>query len=262
MRVRHLLIAFLVAAFVLGVTKAARAPIVPVLVGTREAMELKLWDVDSRKEHATLFHRPLADGDSGVFEPGHFSRDGNYVAIRKTGPRTIENWRVWDTETGEELKSIPNDQHPWLRSLDEDRVTLGEDRITMGSGKFAFSPDRKCMATAGKPGNRTIRLIDVATGNELAVLEGHRYRVRSLTYSDDGKLLFSIASFEQTLFQTRDGPKPSPGKPDEEEREERDEQRQEKRSAIVVGILATGSAFVVIGLSFLIYGWVARLPRA
>ena len=68
------------------------------------------------------------------------------------------------------------------------------------SRPLAFSPDGKTLASSG--GDATVKLWDVATGEELLALDGYRGGPWALRFSPDGKALATISS-------------PGPGKPSE-----------------------------------------------
>lgn len=60
-------------------------------------------------------------------------------------------------------------------------------KFPAGVVRFAFAPDGKTFATGMADG--TIILSEAATGKQLALLERHSWRVRSMAFSADGKLL-------------------------------------------------------------------------
>ena len=63
-------------------------------------------------------------------------------------------------------------------------------RRTFSAQSVAWSPDGRMLASAGGS-YRTVRLWDPATGEQLAVLEGHTDYVSSVAWSPDGRTLAS-----------------------------------------------------------------------
>jgi WD40 repeat protein len=53
----------------------------------------------------------------------------------------------------------------------------------------AFSPDGRLIASGSK--DKTIKLWDVKTGEEIRTLKGHSSWVNSVTFSPDGRLIAS-----------------------------------------------------------------------
>jgi WD40 repeat protein/serine/threonine protein kinase len=151
-----------------------------------------LWDVATGRERARL---------AGAGPVAGFSGDGKTLVTASNwygGPGTVH---LWDPATGAERSHF---EVPFLAgiALSPDGATLavsagnvgfwdvatGRLRTTVPVGLFplAFSPDGKSLA--GGAGDRTVRVIDVATGREL-VQEVHLDLVKAVAFSPDGKTL-------------------------------------------------------------------------
>ena len=118
-----------------------------------------LWDLKRRTDAATL---PV--GANTVA----FSRDGALLASG-SGDGVV----LWDLQTETEVATYRH----------------GEDGLEPGVNTVAFSPDGTLIASGGD--DTTVRLWNLETGENVAVLEGHDYPVTSVTFSPDGTLLAS-----------------------------------------------------------------------
>jgi RNA polymerase sigma factor (sigma-70 family) len=114
-----------------------------------------------------------ADGDPAVYASQPFDADSNQdAAAQPPPPRTDSN--------GDPLP--------------EGAIArLGTTRLTHGGpvNAVAFAPNANHLASASD--DRTVRLWDPATGQELRLFAGHTDKVRFVAFSPDGKKLASIS---------------------------------------------------------------------
>jgi RNA polymerase sigma factor (sigma-70 family) len=134
---------------------------------------VRLWDPASGKEVRQLEPPVRTSWFTLAFSP-----DGKTLAaagVEADGER-LKVW-LWDPATGQRLRPIAGPRKLWINAL-------------------AFSPDGRRLA--GGANDRTIRLWDVTTGEELLRLKGHVDEVRSLAFAPNGKTLASGSS-DQTV---------------------------------------------------------------
>jgi WD40 repeat protein len=136
-------------------------------------MQVKLWDLQTGAEVAAAKGSiPLA-----------FSPAGTTLAMEGENRQEVI---LWDLASGAK-RSLRHGHH--------------------GLTAVAFSPDGSVLATAGSDGppktaggvvteatGETIKLWDVAGGDQLAALGGHKVTVTALAFSPDGELLASAGS--------------------------------------------------------------------
>ena len=137
-----------------------------------QSYKFRLWDVATKKEIATL-------PGQGTARSIAFSPDGNTLAVA-VHVRPI--W-LWDVATRKEIG-------PMAHELDE----FGQVIVGRGNSRFdfvrkiVFSPDGNTLVSGQ---SETIRLWDVATREEIAILDGHSELVWSVAFSPDGGILAS-----------------------------------------------------------------------
>jgi RNA polymerase sigma factor (sigma-70 family) len=164
---------------------------------------VRLWDRSTGRELNSFPHRGWVR--SLVWAP-----DGKTLFSASDN----EGVRVWEVSTGKELRRLgPRQGMVTSLALTRDGHTLAfAINSTTGvvldvpSGKeqfrfqaqerayrLAFSPDGKMLAVGGE--KKKIRRWDVAKGEELPALEGHRGGTYSVVFSPDGQWLASGGSY-------------------------------------------------------------------
>jgi WD40 repeat protein len=138
--------------------------------------EVQLWDLATDKRIATLQGHPGEGCFSNMFALANsvaFRPDGKTLV--SGGARTIE---LWEVATGKNLATFQQDGCVvWRAALAPDGKTLAWVREP-----WSDPPGRKLREPE-------IRLLDIATGKDIAPLRGHAGGVWSLAFSPDGKTL-------------------------------------------------------------------------
>jgi WD40 repeat protein len=174
-----------------------------VLFGVSGHHTVRLVQVETGKELQRFAHPDHVHGIA-LSADGKMSVTGSYDGIV----------RVWDNETGQELKRLRGHKdRVWHVAISPDgklaasggresSVRLWDVRTgrevrefaghTLGTHGLCFSPDGRRLVSGGYDG--TARLWDVRTGPQLHVFEGHTGAVCDVAFSPDGRSLASVGS--------------------------------------------------------------------
>jgi len=133
-------------------------------ISTEADAGVRIWDATSAKRLKTI-----SPGERS-FSRVCFSPDGKLLAVA-TGPQV----KLYDTTDWQEMAALQDSPD-------------GEPRETAVTS-IAFSPDGAVLASGSR--RKTVKLWDVGTHEQLAVLEGHAGPINVVTFSPDGELLAS-----------------------------------------------------------------------
>jgi WD40 repeat protein/DNA-binding SARP family transcriptional activator len=136
------------------------------LLASNPGAEVKVWEVATRRELATL---PIRDLQFMAFSP-----DGRRLAAVSSLERAVRRWEVGT----------------W-RPLSPLRVQTG-----WTSTPVAFSPTGRLLACGSNDGS--VEVWDADTGNAVASVQGHRGYVSALAFSPDGETMASVGE-DQTV---------------------------------------------------------------
>jgi WD40 repeat protein len=119
-------------------------------------------------------------GHEGMVRSVAFSPDGRRI-VTASNDRTA---RIWDAASGVQLAVLSGHG-----------AGLAADDESGNVRSAAFSPDGRRIVTASN--DKTARIWDATTGNQLAVLSGHAEAVRTAAFSPDGRHIVT-ASVDRT----------------------------------------------------------------
>ncbi len=144
--------------------------------GKTVAAEERVWDAETGQVVVT-FQNP--DGEWAV-SCGFYCPDGRQVIARERGGA-----RIWDIATGKPMRwAIRSDTVRWLNALSPD-------------GRFAASGGIVARYQNGKI-DPPIRIWELASGQEVATLEGHEESTQSLVFFPGGRFLVSGSGDRRT----------------------------------------------------------------
>jgi WD40 repeat protein len=198
-----------------AVVAVAFSPDSKTLASASHDGTLKLWDMTTGKERATLQGHTKEDKETSEAAYGvesvAFSLDGKTLAAA-AHDMTV---KVWDVATARRSTLQGHTHAVYCVAFSSDSKTLasasgdktvklwdlatGKERATLHGHtesvmSVAFCSDGKTLASASS--DKTVKLWDVATGKELATLQGHEAMVYSVAFSPDGKTLASVSGDE------------------------------------------------------------------
>jgi WD40 repeat protein len=170
-----------------------------------QGSSIKLWDVATKKEIRTLQDSLTGFAVWSV----KFSPDGKTLASGDLDSQV----KFWDVAKGEIISTLvghnggvvsvefsPDGTTLATGSVDKTIILWGGPRVNNPDfsehiglfNSLSYSPDGKILAYGIEDGK--IKLLDVATGNDIDILTGHTGGIYSISFSPDGKIMASGSS--------------------------------------------------------------------
>ncbi|MFB9840471.1 WD40 repeat domain-containing protein, partial [Actinoallomurus acaciae] len=149
-----------------GIWDVAFAPDGRSLASAGEDGTIRLWDVTTGRQTATLMNEPGHDKFHVVFSPDR-------TTLATDGERTDEI-RLWDLATHDVIATLTDPDEASVDSL-----AFSPDGATLAVGAST-------MPTIGDPGRQLVRLWDVRTRRVIATRSGMKKVVGAVAFSPDG----------------------------------------------------------------------------
>jgi WD40 repeat protein len=159
--------------------------------GKRFASDLGVFDASTGERLVAFRDRKFACDNLATYYPIFFPSGGQQIIAAE-----VLGARVWDIATGREVRwAVATKFRP------DNVVIAGQMALT--AMPAVRSPDGRSLATSGsmyfdgwakERFDPAIRIWDLATGQQVSTMEGHRGSIRSLAYSPDGRLLASCGA--------------------------------------------------------------------
>jgi WD40 repeat protein len=153
--------------------------------GDTVASERRIWDVATGRVLVSFLDVDPINNFSANFFPIFYSADGKQLITSEN-----EGVRIWDIASGVEAR--------WAV-----RARIHQDRV-------ALSRDCRFLASGGVVGRFRGGMVDppthvweLASGKEVALLEGHEESTNGLSFSPDGRLLASCSGSYQSSNDAR-----------------------------------------------------------
>jgi len=154
-----------------------------IVSGSRD-QSVRVWDAKTGEQLREL------QGHTGWVHSVAFSSDGNRIV---SGSRD-NSVRVWDAKMGEQLRELQG--HTSLVSSADKLVPIWDGKQPRKKQRYmntiasvAFSPDGNRIVSGSA--DKSVRVWDAKTGEQLRELQGHTGYVTSVAFSPDGNRIVS-----------------------------------------------------------------------